>query len=158
MHKAIQDYCRIAKQNGHNLVLIEDGQFISIWRQKDSSHAAPVTSQSDATTIQASTATVPPKPERLINDTGSSQPEALSQSLIDTCKTALLFSVGPIAHLVFKEILAQSKQEKMSPIAFIKALANQVPNAERKQNFLQELLSKELDAELTEELRSLSTQ
>lgn len=154
MQNAIQDYCRIAKQNGHQFVLVEEESFISIWRQAGDESQAKARSQplssraaSSDTTIQQAQA------EPMVLTQAKRTLVALSPELIDCCRKALLVSVGPIASLVLNEI--QAKSANMSAFEFIEALGNRLPNSDLKQAFLKELMTGALDHQLVEKVRTL---
>ena len=153
MHNAIQDYCRIAKQNGHHFVLVEEEEFISMWRQTEDRKSERSETSSSVTRVQVVEKT---KVQRTVQNSTVQTSSLLTQELIDTCQKALLIAVGPIANLVLKEI--QVRSGNMAPIEFINALGNRLPNEDLKVKFLKELLSKDLEPELSELIKTLLSQ
>lgn len=151
MQKAIQDYCKICQQKNENVILIEEDEFISLWKANEDLKLNRVEASRSIAQVQGNEETDHHnlKPEKINRE----KTTALSPELINFCRQAMLITAGPIANLILKEGLTGAAE--IEPIQFIEKLGDRLPNQNLKDRFFQELIQDKLDVDLAEKVKSL---
>ncbi len=123
---AIRDYCTICQSAGQGILLVEEEFHITAWKQvnKFSSNRPrrKVSSDQGHTEMR-----VPVKTEPLetVSPAKPADGDFLSPDFIDYSRQALLVVVGPIANLIFDEVLSQAAD--MDALDFIYTLSKRIP-------------------------------